>query len=211
MKFYIVFKASLLLLVIVFAPYWSINLLVFGQSHEVNNTFDAPRTIMVLGAGLRGDMPTQILQKRLDKAAEMYYQNKVDSILLSGSNPEEAHNEPQVMRRYLINFKNIPSSDIFVDFGGRRTIDSCWRAKNVFKLDTIYITTQAFHLARSTFLCQSLGLRTFPVIAENVPRAGRDLIYGVVREVGACWEAGSNLFNNYEPPIQGDGSEVIPM
>ena len=162
---------------------------------------------MVLGAGIiNNTLPTQVLEKRLEKAIELYRDGKVTQIIVSGDNSDVDHNEPKVMRDYLIN-KKIPSVAIIQDFGGRRTIDSCWRAKNVFKVTQMYVVTQGFHLNRATFLCERQGLGVIPVIADDATLGVK--IDGYIREIPASWVAIWESYTQYTPEIQGNGKEQI--
>ena len=52
----------------------------------------------------------------------------------------------------------VPESAIVLDYAGRRTYDSCARARAVFRLDDAILVTQGFHLPRALYLCEHLGL-----------------------------------------------------
>jgi SanA protein len=160
---------------------------------------------MVLGAGIiNNELPTQVLKERLEKSIDLYNQKKVSKILVSGDNSSVGHNEPEVMQSYLIK-NGIPEKNIIQDYGGRRTIDSCWRAKNVFKVKNLYLVTQDFHLPRATFLCEHQGLDTLPMMAEDANLSVK--FTGYIREIPASWVALWEAYGNYEPEIKGNGSE----
>ncbi|NIM21301.1 MAG: hypothetical protein GTN64_02595, partial [Candidatus Latescibacteria bacterium] len=58
---------------------------------------------IVFGAGLRRDgTPSPILRDRIGKAAELYFQGKVEKLLMSGDNRFVDYNEPGAMREYAI-------------------------------------------------------------------------------------------------------------
>ena len=190
-------------ILILLAPIIFLGLSLFiHQDKNVN-----AKVVMVLGAGIiNNTLPTQVLEKRLEKAIELYRDGKVTQIIVSGDNSDVDHNEPKVMRDYLIN-KKIPSVAIIQDFGGRRTIDSCWRAKNVFKVTQMYVVTQGFHLNRATFLCERQGLGVIPVIADDATLGVK--IDGYIREIPASWVAIWESYTQYTPEIQGNGKEQI--
>ena len=101
--------------------------------------------------------------------------------------------------------KGIPDDDIIKDFAGRRTHDSCWRAKNVFNIEKAYLVTQAFHLPRAVYLCESVGIDTKIAIATNSRK--QTTYWGILREIPASWLSITETINNYEAEIKADGSE----
>jgi vancomycin permeability regulator SanA len=161
---------------------------------------------LVLGASVRqNSYPSDVLQKRLDKSIEGYQAGFIKKILVSGDNREASYDEPKVMKAYLVEH-GIPARDIIQDFAGRRTLDSCWRAKNVFKLDKVVLITQPFHMPRSTFLCQQVGLQIKPMFAGDSRRIVSTS--GVIREWPASWLALWEGFSGYEAPVKSDGTEA---
>jgi SanA protein len=108
---------------------------VFIQSSSIENPNSKFRTGVVLGAGITKDnKPTLVLQTRLNIALQLYRGNIIDKIIVSGDNSTVYHNEPKVMKQYLVE-NGINEKIIIEDFGGRRTMDSCYRVKNFFKID----------------------------------------------------------------------------
>lgn len=68
--------------------------------------------LVVLGAGLRGDKVSGVLQRRLDAAFAYYEQNKEVLIVVSGGQgPQEAVPEAQAMAKYLQE-KGVPKAQI---------------------------------------------------------------------------------------------------
>ncbi len=122
---------------------------------------------IVFGAGLNRDgQPTVILRDRVETAAQLYHAGKVQKLLLSGDNRFDNYNEPEAMRQYALTL-GIPDSSIVLDYAGRRTYDTCYRAKAVFGLSSVLLVTQPFHLPRALFLCNALGLQAAGVQADN--------------------------------------------
>ncbi|MDO5732509.1 MAG: YdcF family protein [Eubacteriales bacterium] len=59
-------------------------------------------TILVLGAGLRGENPSKMLKKRLDAAAKLLQSHPETKIVVSGGQgPDEVISEAEAMARYL--------------------------------------------------------------------------------------------------------------
>lgn len=202
----LVFKFFIGLIITSSLPLWWFTLLAYWPNSELNQ--DIFEVALVFGASV--DFielkPSLVLQERLDVAAELYSAGKISTVLVSGDNREPDYNEPFVMKKYLVEEKGIPPVSIVEDFGGRRTLDSCWRAKNVFQAERVYLVTQRFHLPRAQFSCQRVGLQTLlaPADDSNLQTA----YLGLLREVPASWLAIEDTLSNYEPPVVSDGTEI---
>lgn len=192
-----IYILAIIILIILFLPFFLFLVLIpFNQSKN-------PSIALVLGAGvLPNKYPTTVLSYRLDKVKELYMNGNIQKIIVSGDNRVENYNEPEAMENYLEK-QGVPSTDIIKDLAGRRTIDSCWRAKNVFKAKEVYIVTQAFHMGRAMFLCKSVGLKVKSAYAKSEPT---ELIRSYLREIPASLIALLESFY-YEPPIKSDGTE----
>lgn len=93
---------------------------------------------------------------RIRSAAELYHRGKVDGILVSGDNGSASYNEPGQMKADLIAL-GVPAEHITADYAGFRTLDSIYRAGDVFGLDSYTVVTQAFHLPRALYLASQRG------------------------------------------------------
>lgn len=193
---------------IILSPFWFFTLETFGYTKNYPNWEQEKKPIaIVLGAGIiHNKFPTKILAKRLDAALKLYQQGQITKILVSGDNQIVEYNEPQVMKNYLIQ-KGVSTENIVMDFAGRRTFDTCWRAKNIFKVTQAYLITQAFHLPRAIFLCRNLGIQTKPIIAEDIQALFNISVYNLIREIPASWIALLDILLKKEAPIKGDGKE----
>ncbi|OAN18070.1 SanA protein [Photobacterium jeanii] len=90
-------------------------------------------------------------QYRIQAAIDLYQQQKVNVLLLSGDNAHRSYNEPWTMKRDLLKAE-IPDQDIVLDYAGFRTLDSIVRAKEVFDADHFVVITQRFHCERALFI-----------------------------------------------------------
>lgn len=192
----------------------SLNLIATEKSYQIQNLINnlkipistgidkskKVKIAIVFGAGLISDKPSLVLKNRLDKAVELYFSKKIDKILVSGDNRFIEYNEPQVMTEYLVSL-NIPEKDIVQDYAGRRTLDSCWRAKNSFKIDSAYLITQKFHLSRAQLICSSVGIYSIPIAAEN--STFEVTYYGVLREILSTYLAFWDILLGSTPPVKG--------
>jgi SanA protein len=145
---------------------------VITSAYSLNRIYQkesapASRLAIVFGAGLRRDgTPTAILRDRVETAADLYFRGKVEKILMSGDNRFEYYNEPEAMRQYALSL-GVPNTAIAMDFAGRRTYDTCYRAKAIFGANEALLVTQKFHLPRALFLCNALGLDAYGIEANN--------------------------------------------
>lgn len=128
--------------------------------------------ILVLGAGAWGNSPSPLLGDRLDKGIELYEKNVAPKILMSGDHGQIEYDEVNVMKDYALE-KNIPSNDIFMDHAGFSTYESMYRAKAIFKAKRIVIVTQEYHLYRSLYIANKLGLEAYGVAAIENNYAGQ--------------------------------------
>src|SRR5512134_585999 len=129
-------------------------------SNRIYSASNSPskRVAIVFGAGLRRDgTPTAILRDRVETAADLYSSGKVEKILMSGDNRFDDYNEPEAMRQYALSL-GIPAQVIALDYAGRRTYDTCYRAKAIFGVESALLVSQKFHLPRALFICNTLGL-----------------------------------------------------
>ncbi len=126
-----------------------------------------PRIAIVLGAKVwENGEPSNVLYDRVVTAAELYRAGRVGKILMSGDNPTENYDEPTAMKLTAVKL-GVPANDIILDFAGRRTYDTCFRAKEIFEIQKAIIVTQEFHQARTLYLCNNLGVDSIGVTANR--------------------------------------------
>jgi len=159
---------------------------------------------IVFGAGLRRDgTPTAILRDRVETAANLYSSGKVEKILMSGDNRFENYNEPEAMRQYALTL-GVPSQAIALDYAGRRTYDTCYRAKAIFGVESALLVSQKFHLPRALFLCNTLGLQAAGVEANQRNYRKISLLIWNIREQLATVGAFLDVYVSNPVPVLGD-------
>jgi len=122
---------------------------------------------LVLGAGLWPDASlTPVLADRVATAVDLYRAGVVQKLLFSGDNRFVDYNEPQRMLEYAVRL-GVPEDDVVLDYAGRRTYDSCYRARAIFGVERAVIVTQRFHVARALYLCDALGVDAVAVVADR--------------------------------------------
>lgn len=130
-------------------------------------TEEPPRIAIVFGARVWSDgSASPVLYDRVITAVELYRAGRVKKILMSGDNPTQEYDEPTAMKNTAIEL-GVPEQDIILDFAGRRTYDTCWRAKEIFEVQKAILVTQEFHQARSLYLCNNLGVDSIGITANR--------------------------------------------
>lgn len=188
-----------------------ITLLVFSdaKTYLLDDVPEAP-IALVLGAGLNRDgTPGKVLSDRVQTAADLYFAGKVQKILMSGDNSTEYYDEPGAMRDYAISL-GVPDEDIVLDFAGRRTYDSCYRAKVIFGADHLIVVTQAFHLPRAIFLCNAFDIEADGVPADEAYYHRSSYTFWWIREVFASIKAYWDVYITHPEPILGDPEPIFP-
>lgn len=169
------------------------------------------RVAIVFGAGLgRDGSPSPVLRDRVATAAELYLSGKVEKLLMSGDNRFIDYNEPGAMRSYAMSL-GVPSEAIVLDFAGRRTYDTCYRARHIFKLADVILVTQQFHLPRAIFTCNVLGLNAIGVPADRQEYLQRSRFYWNSRETIATTIALWELYISKPIPVLGDPEPIFPL
>lgn len=183
----------------------------FSWSHIYNvDTVPSAPAAVVFGAGLtRSGQPTVILKDRVETAAQLYLAGKVQKLLMSGDNRTLDYNEPEAMRQYALSL-GVPSSAIVLDYAGRRTYDTCYRARAIFGLSSILLVTQSFHLPRALFLCNALGLKAAGVEANNHHYWPPLLLLWNLREQLATLGAFMDVYVSHPLPVLGIPEPIFP-
>ncbi|MCW2925358.1 MAG: putative integral rane protein [Thermoleophilia bacterium] len=154
--------ALLLLLVVVFAPRATTWMLARGDI--AHRPADLPRlaaghhrAAIVLGAGLQGERPSPLLADRISAAVRLLGEDRADLLLMSGDNSTEFYDEPTAMRTAAIE-AGVAPEQVAPDYAGRRTWDTCVRARRVFGIRDAVIVTSAFHVDRAVASCRAAGI-----------------------------------------------------
>lgn len=136
--------------------------------------------IIVLGAGIWGDKPSPMLEDRLLEAISLYENNVSSKIIMSGDHGRAEYDEVNIMKKYAIE-KGVPSEDIFMDHAGFSSYESVYRAKEIFEVKKVVIVTQKYHLYRSIYIANKLGIEAYGVGAD--PRRYVGETYREIREI----------------------------
>ena len=168
------------------------------------------RVAIVFGAGLwRNGTATPVLIDRVTTSVNLYLAGKVEKLLMSGDNRFVDYNEPAVMRELALSL-GVPDGAIVLDYAGRRTYDSCYRAKAIFGVAEAILVTQAFHLPRAIYLCNQLGVDSVGVDAGLRVYRKSSLLYWNVRELLATVAALWDVNIGHPVPVLGNKEPIFP-
>lgn len=180
---------------------------------RIFNSESAPqkRVAIVFGAGLwRDGSPSPVLRDRVASAAELYFSGKVEKLLMSGDNSTFHHDEPGAMRDYALGL-GVSDEDIVLDYAGRRTYDTCYRASEIFHIDSAILVTQAFHLPRALYTCNMLGVSAAGVPADLRQYRRSAQAFWNLRETAATVVALWQVHISRPQPILGESEPIFPQ
>ena len=164
---------------------------------------------IVYGAEVKRDgTPSAVLRDRVETAVALYKDGKVQKLLMSGDNRFVDYNEPEAMRQYALTL-GMPDSDIVLDYAGRRTYDTCYRAKEIFGVNSAVLVTQGFHLPRALFLCKAFGIDVVGVKAENYYYLKRSRLLWNTREILASVQSVWDVYLFKPLPVLGEPEPIF--
>ncbi len=162
--------------------------------------------ILVLGCGVYSDgSPTPMLHDRLSEGIKLYKKGVAPKLLMSGDHGQVDYNEVGTMKQLAID-AGIPSEDVFMDHAGFSTYESMRRARDVFGAQKIVVVSQGYHLYRSLFLANRLGLEAYGVAADYRDYSGqtmRDL-----REIMARNKDFFSILTQPDPTFLGEAIDL---
>ena len=186
---------------------FSSHILTTAEVAQLTQNTAEENIVIVFGAGVWANSQlSHVLQDRMDTAINLYQQTDVSKILLSGDNRQHNYNEPLAMLNYAL-AANILEDDLQPDYAGRRTYDTCYRAKHIFGVDKAILVTQEFHLSRALFICNGLGIEAVGVIADQ--RTYVDAKSYEQREVLASTKALWDVVVKKPAPIMGQPISLV--
>jgi len=174
-------------------------------SPDIFQPADVPsaRVAIVFGARIHTDgRLSSMLRDRVETAVWLYQAGRVEKLLFSGDNRSEEYDEPGRMMDYAL-AHGVPAGDMQPDYAGRRTYDTCYRARAIFGVDSAVLVTQEFHLPRALFTCDRLGIEAVGASADLHSYSRRSLGWSYLREIPALLVALIDLVRQVPPPVMG--------
>lgn len=206
--FYFIVRVFWVLIIFILATNIIVNAETKQYIHNDVAEASSAEAVLIPGAAIfQNGTLSPVFMDRVNTAIKLYEAKKVSKILVSGDNSTISHNEVNPVRVYLLS-KGIPDQDIFLDHAGFDTYSSMYRARDIFGVSSLLITTQSFHLPRAIFIARRLGIKAEGVSAD----VGHIFLSNYIREVFANEKAVLDLISNRKPkylgeeiPITGDG------
>ena len=125
------------------------------------------RVAIVFGARVWDNgVPSHSLYDRVLTAVELYRAGRVKKLLMSGDRQNDNYDEPAAMRKQALEL-GVAENDIVLDNDGKRTFDTCYRAKEIFEIQKAILVTQDYHQPRALYLCNSLGIDSIGITANR--------------------------------------------
>lgn len=177
-----------------------------NQIYTLDAVPDYPVAIIFGALVTRSGRPSAMLADRIKMGVELYNAGKVKALLLTGDNSVETYNEPEAMRQYALSL-GMPDSALVLDYAGFRTYDSCYRARDIFKVDQAILVTQAFHLDRALLTCSGLGIEAVGVAADVMRPTGyarSSIMRSEMRELPSTAMALFDIISGRKPTYLGE-------
>lgn len=124
--------------------------------------------IIVLGAQVRENGPSKVLQWRLDKAIAYLEENPDTKVIVSGG---QGHNEPapeaEIMRDYLVQ-KKVSEEKIIVEDQSHSTKENLENSKELIEEGSqVGLVTNNFHVYRSLLIAEEVGYENMSGISAK--------------------------------------------
>lgn len=188
MKIKKLIKISFILTVTIIVYVLSVNFyVVFSQETKIVPSATAVHLkdaeyALVLGCGIKGDQPSDMLYDRLIKAVELMKKNKELTLILSGDNSGSQYNEVGVMHKFMVD-NGIDDERLIDDNFGFSTGESMENYCARYADKKVIIITQPFHLYRALFISEKLGIEAYGL--EAAPNRYAHEYFYSLREIAA--------------------------
>lgn len=164
----IVMAATVAVIAIIVFANWKIPHDTKDYIFDDADSIPPQKVALVLGtAKMLGDRTNMYFIYRMRAAKELYDAGKVKAFVVSGDNRTHSYNEPEDMRRSMVEM-GIPDNIIYLDYAGLRTLDSVVRSNKIFGQDSIIVVSQKFHNERAIFLAQYYGMTAYGYNAKDL-------------------------------------------
>lgn len=130
-------------------------------------------TVVVLGAGLKGDRPSRTLRERLDAAVEYLNAHpEAPCIVSGGQGADEVCTEAAVMKAYLLE-KGIAEDRIYVEDRSSNTDENLQFSRALIQErglpSAVAVVTQEFHQCRAQAFARKAGFETVGAVTVHTP------------------------------------------
>lgn len=136
---------------------------------------------VVLGAAQYNGEPSGALKGRLDRAAELYTDDRVELVVVTGGGQaNDITTEAKTGYDYLRDTAAIPDEDLRLEVDGASTYQSLAAAARFLAdegIDDVILVTDPYHAKRSILIANEVGL-----VAEVAPTDSSTSFGGLLRE-----------------------------
>ena len=123
--------------------------------------------VIVLGAGLNGSEPSQVLKNRLDKAIEYMNKNSSATAIVSGGQGRgESVSEAQAMSNYMI-LHGISDERILLEDSSTSTYENFMNSKAAAEGGSVVFVTNDFHVPRALQMAGLNGINASHMAAPT--------------------------------------------
>lgn len=136
--------------------------------------------VLILGGPINGTEPSDILFKRVEKAAELLKENKSLKAVCSGGIKSEAQplSEAEIMKNTLV-LLGVSEDRIILENKAKTTLENFKYTRELLGDNAkVSFVTSRFHIKRSCLIMKKAGVAYQPIAAEN----GNDSLGFRVRE-----------------------------
>jgi SanA protein len=199
--FKILFYLSIIGLIVILLVNFYVKSETNSDIHESFNQVPKFEVGIIFGAGINGNKPSKYLKDRLDAGILLFKSKKINKILLSGDNGNDAHDELTVMKKYCF-INGIDTTKIYIDYAGFDTYSTMFRAKSIFKVDKALLISQKYHLNRAIFIGNKIGVKSVGFSANVGEYKGYK--YVCFREYFSVFKATIDILRNRKPYFLGN-------
>ena len=143
-------------------------ILLSTEGEATANIADVPHAEVAIVPGAlvqpNGKM-SAMLADRVRQASALWHAGKVKRILVSGDHHSWAYDEPDTMRKALVE-EGVPPRVIFEDHAGFDTWATMVRARGIFGVHDAVVVTQGFHMPRALYLADAAGIDATGLTAD---------------------------------------------
>ena len=130
-------------------------------------------TLVVLGAGLRGDRPSRTLRERLDAAIDYLNAHpEAPCVVSGGQGADEMCTEASAMKAYLLE-KGIAEERIYLEEVSTTTEENLLLSRRVIQenglSESVAVVTQEFHQCRAQEFARKAGFTTVGAVTAHTP------------------------------------------
>ncbi|SFX17963.1 protein SanA, affects membrane permeability for vancomycin [Thermoactinomyces sp. DSM 45891] len=157
-KWILTLSLAFILLLLLIIGYFYLKVSQYDDTPTQSSHADAG---VVLGAALWNGKPSPALVERLEVAAKLYRDKKVEYVIVSGGLEEEGVTEALAMKEYLVQ-KKVPQDRILLEDQSSNTqqnLENTMKLLTNTQIDNIVIITHDYHMTRALQYAKQTGLK----------------------------------------------------